>query len=275
MRDHEIGDSADIEYIGRVNKIGPNGPVVDEKHQPDEYVDSADSVHFAVASLHQLSALETETLAAEIHLLGQLRDRISPAARYADRIEIKYRRLNRNTNAEGQQTEYLLEGFPFADRGKPLCGLLVIDKYAAVELETGHGSAQVGQYFGERLYLTHDRKWILAERVGTYSEATGSTSEWEASCRIVTDRSLLERYSIDIITDGLFEATNKLWRKLTPRMETLKKRSEKAQQVSLALAKLGSTRFTSTMQSVPRKESTASEQDKFTEPNKLSIISAR
>jgi K+/H+ antiporter YhaU regulatory subunit KhtT len=76
--------------------------------------------------------------------------------------------------------------------------------------------------------------------VGTYSGTVGSTSEWEASCRIVTDRSLLEHYPIDTITNGLFEATNKLWEKLTPRMEALKKRSEKAQQVSSTLAQLKS-----------------------------------
>ena len=133
----------------------------------------------------------------------------------------------------------MLEGFPFAERGKALTGLLVVDKYSTVDVETNVEEVGVnGQYAGERLYLTHDRKWILAERVGSYSEMNGSTSEWEATCRIVTDRSLLERYSIDTITDGLFEATNKLWAKLSPRMEALKKRSEKAYQVSSKMAQL-------------------------------------
>jgi hypothetical protein len=189
----------------------------------------------SIASLHQLSHLESETLSTEIHLLGQLRDRLSPAARYAGHIQIKYRRVN---EPESEQTEYLVEGFPFADRGKPLTGLLVIDKYSTVELEPGKDGANNGQYTGERLYLTNDRKWILAERVGAYSEASGSTSEWEATCRIVTDRSLIEHYSIEVITDGLFEATNKLWEKLTPRLEALKKRANNAHQVIDKLAKL-------------------------------------
>ena len=124
---------------------------------------------------------------------------------------------------ESEQAEYLVEGFPFAERGKPLTGLLVIDRYSIGELEPGKDDTMSGHYRGERVYLTYDRKWIFAERVGTYSGTSGSTSEWEATCRIVTDRSLLEHYSMDVVTDGLFEATNKLWEKLSPRMEALKK----------------------------------------------------
>jgi hypothetical protein len=203
--------------------------------------DAQKSAQLSVASLHELSALETETLAAEIHLLGQLRDRISPAARYADKIPIKYRRMNHKTEAESEQTSFLGEGFPFSDRGKPLTGLLVVDKFSEVEIEPASATSEgSGQFVGERLYLTSDRKWIITERVGACSGTSGSTSEWEASCRIVTDRSLLEHYPIETITDGLFNATNKLWEKLTPRMEALKKRAEKARQVSSALDHLKS-----------------------------------
>lgn len=201
-------------------------------------VEAQENAEISVLSLHELSALESETLAAEIHLLGQLRDRISPAARYADKIPTKYRRSNHKTEAESEQTSFLGEGFPFSEGGKPLSGLLVVDKFASVEIEPG--SQGSGQYVGERLYLTHDRKWIIAERVGAYSGTLGSTSEWEASCRIVTDRSLLEHYTIETISDGLFNATNKLWEKLTPRMEALKKRAEKAHQVSTALVNMKS-----------------------------------
>lgn len=209
----------------------------DDFDNPNKADSDTDDIQESVASLHQLSYLESETLATEIHLLGQLRDRISSAARFAGPIQIKFRRAYQ---AELQQAEYLLEGFPFAERGKPLTGLLVIDRYSTVELEPGGAGTAIGQFAGERLYLTHDRKWILAERVGAYSEAKGSVSEWEATCRIVTDRSLLDHYSIDMITDGLFEATNRLWEKLTPRMEALKKRSEKARQVTSKLAQIKS-----------------------------------
>ena len=243
---------------------------MDEQDHHDQSHHS-ESVHLAVTSLHQLSALETETLAAEIHLLGQLRDRISPAARFADKIQIKYRRLNRDTLSEAEQAEYLLEGFPFVDRGKPLAGLLVIDKYSAVGLDpTDKTISLSGQYFGERLYLTHDRKWILAERVGTYSETKGATSEWEASCRIVTDRSLLERYSVDAITEGLFAATNKLWGKLSPRMEAVKKRSEKAQRVSASLAKLGPMRFSTSIK--PESQQKPTEEDPARPLSKIAMI---
>jgi hypothetical protein len=195
-------------------------------------------VNQAVASLQKLSALESETLAAEINLLGMLRDRLSPAAHYSDKIQTRYRKLRYGGEAGSEQTVFLQDGFPFIESGKPLVALLVIDRYGNVELESARpGEAASGQYVGERLYLTHDRKWILAERVGAYREATGGTNEWEANCRIVTDRSLLERYSLDAITEGLFAATNKLWEKLSPRMAALKKRSEKAHQVIATLAR--------------------------------------
>jgi len=209
---------------------------VSDKIDNDKKPEGSADIKTSIASLNQLSHLESETLSTEIHLLGQLRDRLSAAARYAGHIQIKYRRVNDAESSE--QTEHLLEGFPFAERGKPLTGLLVIDKYSTVELEAGKDGSNNGQYTGERLYLTHDRKWILAQRVGAYSEASGAASEWEATCRIVTDRSLIEHYSIDVITDGLFEATNKLWEKLTPRMEALKKRANKAHQVIDKLARL-------------------------------------
>ena len=213
----------------------------DEPNNQDKNDEKEESVHLSIASLHDLSLLETETLASEIHLLGQLRDRLSPAARYADKIQTKYRRIHSKTEEEAEQLDYLVEGFPFVERGKPLTGLLVIDKYSTVEIEPGGNELNVrGQYAGERLYLTHDRKWILAERVGAYSGTSGTTSEWEATCRIVTDRSLLERYTIDVITDGLFASTNRLWEKLSPRMEALKKRSEKANTVADKLAQLKS-----------------------------------
>ncbi|HSS95768.1 MAG TPA: hypothetical protein VLK33_01990 [Terriglobales bacterium] len=186
-----------------------------------------------------------------------MRDRLSPTARFADKIQSKYHKKRQNTPEESEQMEYLVEGFPFVERGKPLTGLLVIDKYSTVSNESGVASmGATGQYAGERLYLTHDRKWILAERVGSWSEASGLSSEWEATCRIVTDRSLLERYSIDVITDGLFEAINKLWEKLNPRMEALKKRSQKAHQLASKLTQLKpipKLRFDEPEQSEPQK----------------------
>jgi hypothetical protein len=215
--------------------------VSDEHNNKKKEEEAKGNIQLSIVSLQQLSSLETETLAAEIHLLGQMRDRLSPTARFADKILTKYHRKKQNTAEEYEHIDYLVEGFPFVERGKPLTGLLVIDKYSTVESDPeGNIVVPGGQYAGERLYLTHDRKWILAERVGAYSETTGASSEWEATCRIVTDRSLLERYSIDAITEGLFEATNKLWDKLSPRMEALKKRSLKAHQISSKLTQLKS-----------------------------------
>lgn len=88
-----------------------------------------------------------------------------------------------------------------------------------------------GRYAGECLYLSWDKKWILTERVGAYSEAKDSSSEWVAHCKALTDRSLLERYSLETVTAGLFAATNKVWEKLSPRMDAIRQRSEKVQHI--------------------------------------------
>ena len=198
-----------------------------------------DNVHRAVSSLRELASLETETLAAEINLLGVLRDRISPAARYGDQVPIKFRKLRQKMDNESEQIACLSDGFPFTETGKALTALLVIDKYSTVEIQPGQpGGEGSGQYVGERLYLTPDRKWILAERMGAYTHEPGATNEWDASCRIVSDRSLLEKFSLDAISEGLFAATNRVWEKLSPRMEALKRRFDKVGEVSSALSRL-------------------------------------
>jgi hypothetical protein len=48
---------------------------------------------------------------------------------------------------------------------------------------------------------------------------------------------VLDRYSVEVVTSGLFAATNKVWERLSPRMEALKKRYEKVVEVSDMLAK--------------------------------------
>jgi hypothetical protein len=200
-------------------------------------VTDPEEVQGAIASLEELAALETRTLTAEINAFGLLRDRISPAARYGDTIQSKYRRSFYKTEKESEQSEYLSEGFTISGGGKLLTALIVIDNYSTVELQaSASAGGAMGQFVGERLYLTRDRKWILAERAGAYSEAPGSTSEWEARCRSVLDRSLLERYSLEVITEGLFAATNRLWEKLSPRREALQKRFDKVNEVAGLLA---------------------------------------
>src|SRR4051812_5827756 len=121
---------------------------VREEHEDEiKDNDTEDNIQLSMASLHQLSSLETVTLAAEIHLLGQLRDRLSPAARYAEKIQSKYRKTGSHTETEAEQAEYLYEGFPFVERGKPLTGLLVIDRYSTVEFESENNEVSAaGQY---------------------------------------------------------------------------------------------------------------------------------
>jgi len=92
-------------------------------------------VQRAISALRELTALETQTLVAEMNLIGLLRDRISSAARYGDTIQTEFRRLNykTRTEAEAEQAGYLGEGFPFKEGGKPLNALLFIDNYSTQE----------------------------------------------------------------------------------------------------------------------------------------------
>ena len=62
----------------------------DEHNNQNNDSENEDNIQLSIASLQQLTSLETETLAAEIHLLGQLRDRLSPAARFAPKIQTKF-----------------------------------------------------------------------------------------------------------------------------------------------------------------------------------------
>ena len=199
-----------------------------------------ENIQGAVSALQELASLETQTLTAEINIFGLLRERISPAARYGEKVQIRYQRSNYKTPREAEQWGYLTEGFPGSDRGKFLTALLVVDNYTIVETATsGEGSGPlIGQYAGDRLYLTKDRKWILAERVGAYSEEVGSTSQWDAHCRPLSDHTLHERYALELVTEALFAAIHKLWEKLSPRVDTLKKRNEKVGEISGILANL-------------------------------------
>ena len=85
-----------------------------------------------------------------------------------------------------------------------------------------------------------EKKWIIAERAGGYSEAIGSVSEWHAACRNLSDRHLLDRYPLEAITEGLFAAANRLCKSISPRIEELKKRYEKAGQVASLVTNLKS-----------------------------------
>jgi hypothetical protein len=198
-------------------------------------------VQRAISALRELTALETQTLVAEMNLIGLLRDRISSAARYGDTIQTEFRRLNHKTPTETEQANYLGEGFPFKEGGKPLNALLVIDNYSTHAAPAADPAEPAsGQYTGERLYLTMEKKWIIAERAGGYSEATGSLSEWHATCRNISDRHLLDRYPLEAITDGLFAAANRLCKSISPRIDELKKRYEKAGQVASLVTSLKS-----------------------------------
>jgi hypothetical protein len=198
-----------------------------------------DEVAAAVAAIQELVKLESQTIASEMNALGLMRERIAPAARFGDWIQTRYRRFRYRTDREAEQWGYLPTGFPFSDSGGLLTALLVLDNFTTVETPVADAAARSGHYTGDRLYLMKEKKWILAERVGVYSEEEGSASQWDAQCRVIADRVLLERYSVEVITQALFSSATKIMEKVTPRLDTLKERASQAQEITGVLSKLG------------------------------------
>ena len=199
----------------------------------------SDEVGSAVAAIQELVRLESQTIASEMNALGLMRERIAPAARFGDWIQVKYRRFRFKSEREAEQWGYLPTGFPFSDSGGLLTALLVLDNFGVTEIPTQEASAASGHYTGDRLYLMKEKKWILAERVGVYSEEEGSSSQWDAQCRVLSDRALLERYSVETVTQALFSSATKIMEKITPRLDTLKERATQAEEITGVLSKLG------------------------------------
>ena len=191
-------------------------------------------------SMQDLASFELNTLTAETNILGDLRHRVSPAARYGENVAIRYQRLHHQTAKAMEHYEYLREGFPLTEGSQPLAALLVVDQYNVVDLElpAGQNGSSAARYAGERLYLSRDKRWILAERTGPCLETKGSSSEWVATCKALTDRTLLDSFSLETVIQGLFTATNRVWEELSPRMDAIRLRSEKVQQIVEMLNKL-------------------------------------
>jgi hypothetical protein len=188
------------------------------------------NVAAAVAAVQELLSLEARTVVAEVNVLGPLRERIAPLARCGENVQTKYRRFGRKTDKETEQSSYLPDGFPSANSGASLTALLIVDYYGTIQLPSPDPSdgAEIGQYTGERLYLTKEKRWVFAERVGTYSEEAGSSSQWDAECRVISDRAVIERYSLETVADSLNAATDKILKEISPRLEALKERASRA-----------------------------------------------
>jgi hypothetical protein len=214
----------------------------------------------ALLSLQDLASFEQSTLTAETNVLGILRHRVASAARFGEAVPIKYQRLHCKTAKEVEHSEYLPEGFPLVEGNQPLSALLVVDRYSIVDLEkpvAQHG-APTARYAGDRLYLSRDKRWILAQRVGPCCETKGSSSEWVATCKALTDRALLDHFPLETVIQGLFASANKIWEQLSPRMDALRQRAEKVQQIVEMLSKLGNASSEPNVPEAKPKESTVS-----------------
>jgi hypothetical protein len=218
----------------------------------------------ALLSLQDLASFESSTVAAETNVLGILRHRVAPAARFGEAVAIKYRRLHYKTAKEMEHSEYLPEGFPLSEGHHPLSALLVVDCYSVVDVE----KPDAARYVGERLYLSRDKRWIIAERVGPCSEAKGASSEWVATCKAVTDRALLDRFALETVIQGLFTATNKVWESLSPRMDAIRLRAEKVQQIVEVLSQLGNPPDAKPVEGKPKQPTVSATADRVVTLNR-------
>lgn len=178
--------------------------------------------------VRQIESLEARTVSGELALLALLRELLSPAAAFGKPVPISYRRANYKTPIESEHWTYLPEGFPLDEGAGHLLALQAVDHAASEELHSKKEGGGCEQYICDCLYLLKDRKWLLVERFGTHATQVGSNCGFDAQCKIVTDRSLIGRFSISAIAEGLLASTNELTESLGSRAHQLKRRASVA-----------------------------------------------
>jgi CheY-like chemotaxis protein len=177
--------------------------------------------------LKEMEALEATTLAGELRTLALFRDLMSGAARHGRPVPISYRRTDCKTPREAEDWTYLPEGYPLSDGKNPLLALFAAENDRSKELDQNAAADEWGctQTRSDCLYLLPDKKWLIVERSGVNSDQAGSSSWFDAQYRLVSDRAVLGRFSLEAISERLLASMDELSRSLTPRMGALKQRS--------------------------------------------------
>jgi CheY-like chemotaxis protein len=180
--------------------------------------------------LKELDALEATTLAGELRTLALFRDLMSGAAKHGKPVPISYRRTGYKTPQEAEDWTYLPEGYPLIESKNSLLALLAAenDRSQEVQQDTGGDDWGCVQSRTDCLYLLADKKWLIVERSGVYSDQTGSSSWFDSQYRLVSDRAVIGRFAIQAISLRLLESMEELSRSVTTRMGGLKQRSAAA-----------------------------------------------
>ncbi len=189
------------------------------------------------SQIKQVTALEAKTVAGELSVLALMRELLSPAAVFGQPVATSYRRSGYKTRAFSEEWTYLPEGFPVEEGANNLLALPAIDGSTAEEIQfrkDGEGASD--QYICDCLYLLKDRRWLLVERVGTRAEGVGSSCGFDAKCKIVTDRTLIGRFPISRIAEGLLASANGLVQTLGSRADQLHQRSSAASHYAAKLS---------------------------------------
>ncbi|HWF03248.1 MAG TPA: response regulator [Candidatus Angelobacter sp.] len=180
--------------------------------------------------LKELDALEATTLAGELRTLALFRDLMSGAARHGKPVPISYRRTGYKTPQEAEDWTYLPEGYPLNESKNSLLALFAAENDRSQEVQQDAAGDEWGcrQSRTDCLYLLADKKWLIVERSGVYSDQTGSSSWFDSQYRLVSDRAVIGRFAIQDISVRLLESMEELARSVTTRMGGLKQRSAAA-----------------------------------------------
>jgi CheY-like chemotaxis protein len=180
--------------------------------------------------LKEMEALEATTLAGELRTLALFRDLMSGAARHGKPVPISYRRTGYKTPKEAEDWTYLPEGYPLSDGKNPMLALFAAENDRSKEVDQNMAGDEWGctQSRTDCLYLLPDKKWLIVEVSGVNSDQLGSSSWFDSQYRLVSDRAVLGRFSIEAISERLLASMEELARSVTPRMGVLKQRSAAA-----------------------------------------------
>ena len=178
--------------------------------------------------IDELALLESTTIKDELRTLTLFRDSLSPAAQFGSPVPISYRRTKYKTSQQKEEWTYLSAGFPLTEAKNPMQGLVSGELNLAGTDSAATNEWDCIPYRTECLYLLKDRKWLLVERAGMFSEAEGSSSWFDSQYKLISDRAIIGRFSVADIGERLMASVKQIAGKANPRKEELQQRSSSA-----------------------------------------------
>jgi hypothetical protein len=179
--------------------------------------------------INELATLESSTIADELRTLTLFRDSLSAAARFGSPVPISYRRTKYKTSQQAEEWTYLSAGFPLSDTKNHMLGLeaaeINVPEKDPKEATDGWDCTPCRT---DCLYLLKDRRWLLVERSGMFSNAEGSSSWFDSQYKLISDRAIIGRFPISLIGERLMISVKMIASNANPRKEELQQRSTSA-----------------------------------------------